>query len=535
MARHLGIDFGTSNTVVAAWDETLRIGVPIHVPDFGRLMNYQRSNSESEQISVIPSLIHYSNDGQRWVGQQVRAKNLTASNQTFWWMKRRITNRNLMKQKIAGQEISSFDAGRDFLSAVLQFVAADLQLRDDEIAFTVPVEVFEHYEDWLVEVAESAGLHRVRLIDEPSAAALGYAAHIQPGQIYLVFDFGGGTLDVVVVLIEESDSAALGRRCRVLGKAGTDIGGMNIDQYLFQELLRRNNRKDTDDDVRRGNRQLLLDCEHAKERLSSHSSADMSWTNPDTGAVIGMEVTRDEFEELLDRHEVLARIDRTLRNALNATRERGYTEDHVNRVLMVGGSSLIPCVRKLVQRVFGKERVLLDRPLDAIARGAAAFVAGVDFYDHIQHSYSIRFTDLKKGDYAYRELVARGTGYPTAEAVARMTIKATHDRQTHLGIAIFEMGEARQVGGSRPIELVFDPSGHARVTQVSPDEQQKRSHFWINEGNPTFLEADPPAKQGEARFEIEFGIDSNKHLLITARDLLADKLVMQDYPVIKLS
>src|SRR5207237_10153446 len=133
-------------------------------------------------------------------------------------------------------------------------------------------------------------------------------------------------------------------------------------------------------------------------------------------------------------------IDQTIRRALNAARERGYNEDNVKAVLLVGGSSLLPPVQRLVQRIFGRERVLLKRPLDAVARGAAAFVAGVDFYDHVQHDYAIRFVHPRKGTYDYRPLVKRGTPYPTAEPVARLVVKAIRDGQAELGISVFELG-----------------------------------------------------------------------------------------------
>jgi molecular chaperone DnaK (HSP70) len=380
-------------------------------------------------------------------------------------------------------------------------------------------------------VAEAAGMPRFRLIDEPSAAALGYGAHIQPGQVYLILDFGGGTLDVAVVLIE-GESAEGGRRCRVLGKAGAELGGMTIDQWLFQEVLCRAGRHDSDDDVRRVSRLLLRECERAKERLSTHDRADVSVLLPETGAVLGADFTRGEFEELLDRHELLARLDQTVRRALGAARERGYDEDSVHRVLLVGGSSLIPCVQRTAQRIFGRERVLLERPLDAVARGAAAFVAGVDFYDHIQHDYAIRHYDARKGDYDYRLLVRRGTPYPTPGPVARLTVRASHDGQSQLGLAVFELGERRR---GAAVELVFDPSGAARLAEVSADEEERRAHYWINERTPTFLVADPPAERGEARYEVEFGVDANKRLVVTARDLKTGRLTHRDYPVVKLT
>jgi molecular chaperone DnaK (HSP70) len=342
-------------------------------------------------------------------------------------------------------------------------------------------------------------------------------------------------LDVAVVLIEEEDAAAAGRRCRVLGKAGADVGGMTIDQWLFQEILRRHDRSDADDDVRDISNVLLVECERAKERLSEHERADVSVMHPDTGMVLSAEFTRGQFEELLDQHDAFARIDQTIRRALNTAREKGYTEDHVKAVLMVGGSSLIPSVQRTVQRIFGRERVRLENPLDAVARGAAAFVAGVDFYDHIQHEYAIRYVNPQKGDYDYRIVVQRGTPYPSQESVVRLTIKATYDGQTQLGIAIFEVGERRQHSRDQPVELVFDPSGAARMMRLAPDDEDRRTYFWMNEHSPTFLTAEPPGRQGEARFEVAFGIDGNKRLLITARDMQTQRVTHRDYPVVKLT
>ncbi len=529
MPGRLAIDFGTSNTVVAVWDEARQEGVPLHVPDFGRI-----SQQGGEQISVVPSLIHYAPHDQRWIGEQVSRQNLQHSQRTFRWMKRYIANRSPIKRRLNGRGISHFEAGQDFLSNVLLFAAEETQMADEEIALTVPVEAYEHYENWLTDVAEAAGLPRFRLIDEPSAAALGYGAHIQPGDVYLIFDFGGGTLDVAVVLIEEMEQGGGGRRCRVLGKSGVDVGGATIDQWLFAETLRRNNRTDADEDVRQMSGLLLGECERVKERLSFRERAEISVVNPDTGAVLSAAFTRGQFEDLLDEHDMFTEIDHAIRRALNATRERGYSEDRIKAALMVGGTSQVPAVQRTVRRIFGRERVMLNRPLDAVARGAAAFVAGVDFYDHIQHDYALRFLNRQKGDYDYRVLVARGTPYPTTEPVARLTIKATYEGQKQLGIAVFEIGE-RYKRSHGAMELVFDPSGAARLAAIAPDEADRRTYFWMNEGNPTFLAAEPPGKPGERRYQVSFSIDGNKRLLITARDLITGNITHRDYPVVKLT
>ncbi|MDD5369011.1 MAG: Hsp70 family protein [Anaerolineaceae bacterium] len=530
MPGRLAVDFGTSNTVLAIWNDQRKEGVPLLIPGYSHV--YHQGN---EQIAVIPSLIHYAADRRRWIGEQVLANNLYESERTFRWMKRYISHRSPIRVKINGVEISHADAGKEFLAGLLVFAVEYLNLHEEEVAFSVPVEAYEHYEEWLSKVAETAGVSRYRLIDEPSAAALGYGAHVLPGNVYLLFDFGGGTLQATVVRVEDDANVQSGRRCRVLGKAGREIGGASIDQWLFQEVLNKNHRSDMDDGVRPVSNALLVGCEQVKEKLTYTDQADLTVINPITGLVLTDDFTRARFEELLDRHDLYNQIDQTVRAAISSAREHGYGEDSISAALMVGGSSQIPSVQRTMRQIFGKERVLFDRPLDAVARGAAAYVAGVDFYDHIQHDYAIRFVNPNKSTYDYRPVVSRGTPYPTREPVARFTVKATYDGQAQLGIAIFEIGDRRPRGNGQALELVFDPSGAARVMPVSPDEQEHRSSFWMNENNPTFLSAIPPAMQGEPRYEVEFNIDGNKRLLISARDLKTGQLAYQDYPVVKLT
>jgi molecular chaperone DnaK len=527
VSGRLAIDFGTSNTVLALWDAARAEGISVFLPDYGR-----PSLSEGEQVSVIPSVIHYGSDNRRWIGNQVLERDLYHAPATFRWMKSYIARRSPGKKRINGNEISHFDAGKDFLSTVLLFAAQEYGIAGEEVALTLPVEAFEDYENWLTEVAEAAGMPRFRLIDEPAAAALGYGMHIQPGDVYLVFDFGGGSLDVALVLVEEATTRDGNRRCRVLGKAGSDRGGVAIDQWLFEEVLARTGRNEADDNVRAASNVLLVQCEAAKERLSFHERADIAVEGSAAGPAIRATFTRGEFEEVLDAHDFFAELDRTIRRAIADARERGYGEDAVKGVLMVGGSSQIPAVQQMLKRIFGKDRVFFRRPLDAVARGAAAFVAGVDFYDHIQHDYAIRHLDRERGTYEYWPIVRRGTPYPTREPAARITVKASYDGQRELGLVLFEVGSARSRGKGSGVEIEYDPGGAARLRTVSPEEEERRTYFQI--GTPAFLRADPPAERGERRFEIMFGIDGNKRLLISVRDVKTGQWTHRDYPMVKL-
>ena len=528
MAGRLGIDFGTSNTVLALWDIDQRQGVPLHIPEYS-----QQYTQGLDRIPIIPSLIHYDQDRRVWIGAQVFRQGLADSPRTLRWMKRYISHRSPMKINLDDREITPYIAGQDFLSAVMISAALEANLTDEEVGLSVPVEAFEHYENWLASVAEISGMPRFRLIDEPSAAALGYGAHIQPGNVYLIFDFGGGTMNASVILIEEEEKSLVGRRCRVLGKAGRDIGGATIDQWLFQDILRQNRLFDGDPLVRKMSNTLLFECQRIKEELSSAETASLELRDQNANINIRADYTRASFEEILDRHTFFLNLNQLVRSALNLALERGYSDENIQAVLMVGGSSQIPAVQHTFDQLFGKERVMYNRPLDAVARGAAAFVAGVDFYDHIQHDYAIRFVDTQKGQYDYRPIVNRGTAYPSAEPIARLTVKASHQGQRQLGIAIFEMSEDHN-RGETAVELVFDPSGAARITQVTPHDLETRRLFWMNEQSPTFLVTQKPAAQSEPCFDVEFNIDYNKRLTITARDRHSGQLVLQDHPVVRL-
>src|SRR5438132_1363363 len=113
MPGRLGIDFGTSNTVLAVWDKERNEGVPLHLPDYGRQIHYRHGDQVTEHISLVPSLIHYAADKRRWLGQQVQAHDLYESPRTFRWMKRYIARRSPIKVNVDGRAVSHVQAGRE--------------------------------------------------------------------------------------------------------------------------------------------------------------------------------------------------------------------------------------------------------------------------------------------------------------------------------------------------------------------------------------------------------------------------------------
>jgi len=527
MAGRLAIDFGTSNTRAALWDEGARQAKTLAIPDISHVARYRDGNDTIVEVPCVPSLIHYSGS-QVWVGKQVHDQGRLQAPATFRWIKRYISNRLELPRQVDGRTITFSEAGAAFLTRVLDYASRAIGLDDEEVAFTVPVEAYEHYQDWLTRVCETVGMRRYRLLDEASAAALGYGVNIQANDVYMVFDFGGGTLDVSIVRIEGETTG--GKRCRVLGKGGAEIGGTSIDQWLYHDVLTRCHKQP--EDVRHLSSLLLLEVERAKEALTSAAQAEVMVTDPRTGAVISASYTRTSFEDLLETQGMFTTLQATIDRALAEAKERGYERDHIKAVLLVGGSSLIPSVRRAVRQLFG-ERVKYHRPLDAVAHGGAAFVGGVDFYDHIQHDYALRHYNRAKGDYDYLVIVPAGTAYPTQEPIRQITVKASHDEQEFLGLDIYEVGRKQNAGATAGLDLVFDPSGAARFQPRQDPEIT--SHFCINDKCPTFIHAQPRARKGDTRFPVQFSIDGNKRLCVTVRDNQTGRVLMRDHPLIKLT
>jgi len=529
LAGRLAVDFGTCNTRLALWDPAQEAAGSLWLPGVSAIEVCRDADGAEVEVPYIPSFIHFDGKVTR-IGREVQDHGLTQSQATFWWMKRYISNRLELPRPVGERTITYSQAGAAFLGRVLDYAGAEVDLAEEEIAFTAPVEAYEHYQKWLAEVCDARQIRRYRLLDEASAAALGYGVGIQAGDVYMVFDFGGGTLDVSIVRVEHE--AAGGRGCRSLGKGAVDLGGSVIDDWIYQDVLQHTGK--SPEDVRHVAGLLLMEAERVKRQLSDEEAATLTVVDPDTGAAFTKQYTRSAFEDLLEQNGLYSAVQSAIDMALAEAREAGYERDHIKAVLMVGGSSRIPSVRRAVRQTFG-ERVYYHMPLNVVALGAAAFVAGADFYDHIQHEYALRYYDRSEDDFAYKTLVKAGTPYPSAEPVAKLTIKASHDEQAALGINIYEVARPQtrrqQHGPGR--ELVWDASGCPRLQECENIEEA--THFWMNEHAPTFIRAEPKAKKGDPRFPVQFTIDGNKRLCVTVRDNLTGKTLMRDQPVIKLT
>jgi molecular chaperone DnaK (HSP70) len=531
----IGIDFGAANTVVARWDEGSGRGEPVPLDG----IDLTREAGAGVSQRVVPSLIGYGHDGdRRWVGAQVTADMFIDPAVTvFQSAKSNVTGRAVdIGRTIGGRRINGRQAATQFLGDVTALAVLAVGADDLEIVATAPVEAFDGYRDWLVrEVSDGLGAARLRVVDEATAAAVGYRARMNPGDVFCVFDFGAGTLDISVVRVTEPDADRAGSGVRTIAKAGLDLGGNHIDGLLAEWAARQAGLPQGDAvGYNRVFRLLLASAEAAKVALTSRDRAVIEAADPVTGRRYRAGITRAEFEKLLRDGDILGRAGRGLRKALDDAAARGYPSSEAAAVFLVGGSSLIPAVQDLLRMQFDPALVHLDRPLEAVAAGAAAIAGGHELHDHIQHDYAIRHVGAD-GGYEFETLVQAGTAYPTPEPVKSLTIKAIHARQRRLGIAIYEQAHATYRDASADLEIVFDADGGARTVSVSAQQRTEQALRWLNEDSPTFLVADPPAAAGADRFRLDFRIDAQKRLTVSAFDLHRNIWVLDRQPVVRLA
>lgn len=543
MAR-VAVDFGTSNTVIARVSETTGAVETVAVPEISTEMRYRVSSGVGEEVvHVIPSLIHYG-ETQTLIGEQVRSQGLVDHPDTVRWFKRLIGRGVTRTQPTAQGHKSPQAAGQDFLSMVMSYAGPRLDPERDEFTFTAPVESFEYYENWLLTACAQAQIQRVQLMDEPTACILGYQGAAHRDDRFLVFDFGGGTLDVSVVRVDQDPTAKI--TAIPLGQAGCDIGGMDVDEWLAEDFMTRC-RLDT---YGRSEFQslILANAEQAKISLSDPRETEVVLQILDDRTEIP-KMLRAHYRRdcpaclhsspakldgpcmgcLLKQHEFAKRVRETIERAIeNAAIKAQVRRSDLTRVVVTGGTSLTACVVSLIGEMFG-DRVDYARPFDAVVRGACQ--GRIDAI--LRHDYALESYVREKGRPEFMPLFSIGTNYPIAPADAkRMYCKGTYEGMRRIGFLIFEVSRMKRTLLN---ESAMDRAGVFRVlSRVETDFE----HICLNAEAPTFISADPPIslERDKQRFLCSFRVDGNRRLLVTVTDALRpEKPLLQDHPVVTLS
>lgn len=538
----VAIDFGTSNTVLARFNETRERAETVRIPEVSSELRYRLKPGGAEHaVWVIPSVIHYA-EKETLIGDQVISRGLAEHPDTMRWMKRSIAQGITRRRKTAQGHKSPAEAGEEFLKLALNYASNEISFQNDTFTFTVPVEAFENFQDWIWRVAESVGIRKLRILDEPTACIFGYHGAARQDERFVVFDFGGGTLDVSAVRLDIQQQS--GRQAVQLGQAGCELGGMDLDQWIAAEFCARHDIGDAD---RRDLESLILrQAEATKIALSDPAAADaeMSVLNDLGRAARLLQTTwrrecatcRPGAARLAGDEACLGcvmaakgfapQIRETIDRALeNAAVKAGLRRSEVTRVLVTGGTSLTPAVRQILERTF-PDNLEYDHPFDCVVRGACRGVVS----PVLQHDYAIESYNREGQRFEFKPLFKIGTEFPTRPDAIRFWSNGSTDGQTRVGLHIYEVSRMKRRAAT---QAQVDAEGRIlAATKVATDYE----HICLNPDNPTFIIADPPInrERDKQRFLCSFEVDGHRRLLVTATDHLTGKPVLVKHPVVRL-
>lgn len=466
MSKIIGIDLGTSNSAAAV----LEGGRPVLIPSAEGTSVYGKS---------FPSYVAFTSDGQRLVGEPAKRQAVANPEGTVTAFKRKMGTD--FKYRILGKEYTPQELSATLLQKIKKDAESFLGEEVKKAVITVPAYFNDNQRQATKDAGEIAGLEVVRLVNEPTAASLAYGLDKQSKEMkILVYDFGGGTLDVTIM---EFGKGVF----EVKSTSGdTQLGGMDMDSYITSFLQAETLKMGVDVTKDSQAMQRLREAaEKAKIELSTTLSANISLPFLGMGANnkpinFSYSLTRAKLEEI-----VLPIVEKTTKPVMQSLKDAKLEPSGIDKVILVGGPTRMPIVQRYVEQLLGRKIERGVDPMEAVAFGAA-IQAGV-LTGEVKDIVLLDVTPLSLGletlGGVTTTLIERNTTIPIKKSQVFTTAE---DSQTVVDIHILQ-GERKMAKDN--VEL-----GRFQLTGIAP------------------------APRGMPQIEVSFDIDANGILHVTAKD-----------------
>lgn len=466
MAKTIGIDLGTTNSVVAVMEG----GKPTVI-----------ANAEGSRTT--PSIVAFSKSGERLVGQLAKRQAIVNPDRTIASIKRHMGDN--YKVDIDGKDYTPQEISSMILRKLADDASKYLGEKVTSAVITVPAYFNDAQRQATKDAGKIAGLDVLRIVNEPTAAALAYGLEKEKAEKVLVFDLGGGTFDVSVLEIGDGVH-------EVLSTSGdTHLGGDDFDQKVMDWICEEFKKQEGID--LKGDKQAMQRVKEAAEKakceLSSvfETNINLPFITADANGPkhLDLNLTRAKFEEL--SFDLLERCKKPVEQAIQ---DAGISKSEINEVVLVGGSSRIPAVQKLVKDYTGKEPNQSVNPDEVVAVGAA-IQAGV-LAGEVKDIVLLDVTPLTLGietlGGVMTPLVPRNTTIPVSKS---QVFSTAENNQTAVDIQVLQ--------GERPMARDNKSLGMFRLEGIAP------------------------AMRGIPQIEVTFDIDANGIVNVSAKDKATGK------------